>query len=171
MDFLPLIIHPNQSGFTKGQTVDATCRLVNIIHLAQTRKMPPLILALDAEKVFDSLELSVSGFECLWISRFDIFSYYGSLYQAFRTGVYIWCTIHPFFITNSTHQGCPLPSLIFNLLMEPLATYIHPHPQISGFLMQHRMHTISLFADDIILILTDVEISLPSVQSALQLFN
>lgn len=53
---LPLLIHPDQTGFTKGrQTSDATRRLINIIHLAKVHKRPSLLLALDAEKAFDRI--------------------------------------------------------------------------------------------------------------------
>lgn len=35
-NILPLLIHPDQSEFIKGhQTTDATCRLINIIHLGK----------------------------------------------------------------------------------------------------------------------------------------
>lgn len=78
---------------------------------------------------------------------------------------------NPFSITNVAWQGCPLSPPIFNLLMEPLAIYIRSHPDISGFWVKNKMHTISLFADDIILMLTDVGKSLASVHNALILFN
>lgn len=49
--------------------------------------------------------------------------------------------------------------------------YMRQHPKIKGIAIGGRMHTISLFVDDIILILTDVLSSLASVQQALRLFN
>lgn len=55
--------------------------------------------------------------------------------------------------------------------MEPLAIYIRSYPDIYGFWVKNKMHTISLFVDDIILMLTDVEKSLASVHNALTLFN
>lgn len=55
--------------------------------------------------------------------------------------------------------------------MEPLATYIPSHPRITGFPIQNAKHTLCLFADDIILLLTDVENSLATIHSVLMLFN
>lgn len=55
--------------------------------------------------------------------------------------------------------------------MEPMAAYIRQHPNITGFSINSRMHIISLFADDIILMLTNVTSSLGSVHQALQMFN
>lgn len=56
--------------------------------------------------------------------------------------------------------------------MEPLATYLRSHPHIDGLQVGKSYHTISLFADDIILLmLTNVETSLASVHWVLQEFN
>lgn len=71
VDILPEIIHPDQSGFSKGrQTSDATRRLLNIIHQAKSCRSPSLLLALDAEKAFDHVHwgyltevLSAFGFK------------------------------------------------------------------------------------------------------------
>lgn len=46
MNILPTLINPDQSGFIKGrQTSDATRRLIDIIYLAQKKKVPSLLLA------------------------------------------------------------------------------------------------------------------------------
>lgn len=172
VNIMPILINPDQFGFTKGhETADATRRLINIIQLANINKTPSLLLALDAEKVFDRIHwtylvwvLSDFGFEG------PIHSAILALYTQLSAQVFISGALStPFFILNGTPQGCPLSPLIFNLRMEPLATNIHKHSQISDFLVQKRTHTISLFADDIILMLTNPEQSL--VHSALQLFN
>ena len=95
-----------------------------------------------------------------------------ALYTTPSAQVYISGMLSKAFnISNGTRQGCPLSPLIFNLLMEPLATYIRSHPQISGFMVGGVQHTISLFADDIILMLTNVETSLASAHQVLQLFT
>lgn len=69
----------------------------------------------------------------------------------------------PFQITNGMRQGCPLSPLIFNLLMEPFAEHIRANKKISGFTIVSQEHKISLFADDVILMLTDLTISLAEV--------
>lgn len=53
------------------------------------------------------------------------------------------------------------PHTIFNLMIELLAKTIHSHPSIMGFRFWKGSHKINLFADDIILLLTSPEISLP----------
>lgn len=65
----------------------------------------------------------------------------------------------------------PLSPLIFNLLMEPLATHIRAHPSTSGIRIGNTSHKISLFADDVILILTNPASSLAEVQKMLTWFS
>lgn len=55
--------------------------------------------------------------------------------------------------------------------MEPLASYIRNHPQITGHRFSNSTHTISLFADNVILMITDVETSLASIHQTLKVFN
>lgn len=174
LNLLPLLIHPDQTGFAKGrQTSDATRRLTNIIHLARVYKRPSLLLALDAEKAFDRIHwqyltqvLSRFGFSGTILSAI-LALYSKPSAQVLTSGK----LSKPFNITNGTRQGCPLSPLIFNLLMEPLAIYIRTHPDITGFPISNSIHKISLFADDIIMILTNVETSLASVHEALDMFN
>lgn len=45
--------------------------------------------------------------------------------------------------------------------MEPLAEAIHAHPHITGVRIASRVHKISLFADNTVLYLTNLEKSLP----------
>lgn len=55
--------------------------------------------------------------------------------------------------------------------MELMASYICSHPQISGFHTPNATHTISLFVDNIIPMIIDVEKSLASVHEYLMMFN
>lgn len=55
--------------------------------------------------------------------------------------------------------------------MEPFAIYIRTHPNIKGFPAGDSDHSISLFTDDIIMILTEVESSLAAAHEALAMFN
>lgn len=77
----------------------------------------------------------------------------------------------PFQITNGTRQGCPLSPLLFNLFMEPLAESIRSKLQIKGISHADQEHKISLFADDVILMLTDPDHSLPEIQKMLAWFS
>uniref|UniRef100_A0A668AZ50 Reverse transcriptase domain-containing protein n=1 Tax=Myripristis murdjan TaxID=586833 RepID=A0A668AZ50_9TELE len=65
----------------------------------------------------------------------------------------------PFELTRSTRQGCPVSPIIFVLALEPLACSIRANQQISGIKMYDYDFKINLFADDILLTLSNPEIS------------
>lgn len=76
----------------------------------------------------------------------------------------------PFSIRRGTWQGCPLSPLLFILAMEPLAEAIRSHPDITGVEIAGTPHKISLFADDILITLTNPRITLPNLFSLLDSF-
>lgn len=61
--------------------------------------------------------------------------------------------------------------ILFNLLIEPFAAYIRAHTEITGFCIGARDLIIILFADYVILVLTNIHPSLAAAHSILQLFN
>lgn len=73
----------------------------------------------------------------------------------------------PFDITNGTRQGCLLSFIIFALLIEPLDTKIRENPLISGIPFGDTDHKMCLFADYIILMVTNPTQSLPIIRSTL----
>lgn len=174
LDIIPTLIHRDQTGFTKGrQAPDATRRMINLIHHAESTGTPSLLLSLDAEKAFDrvhwkylELVLQKFGFRD-HILRAILAMYTTPSAQVFTEGM----LSKPFPITNGTRQGCPLSPLIFNLLMEPLAQHIRSNTTISGIQIGPVTHKISLFADDVILILTNPTTSLAEVQTTLNWFS
>ena len=50
-----------------------------------------------------------------------------------------------------TRQGCPLSSLLFNIVLEALATAIREEKEIKGIQIRKEEVKLSLFADDMIL--------------------
>ena len=78
---------------------------------------------------------------------------------------------NPFDITNGTRQGCPLSPLLFALCVEPLAATIRGNPSIRGVSVRGREFKISLFADDVILSLTQPRISLPNLHAELSRYG
>ena len=70
----------------------------------------------------------------------------------------------PYFaLGRGTRQGCPLSPLLFAIAIEPLAEAIRTHPTVHGISINHRQHKISLYADDVLLFITQPEISIRSV--------
>ena len=54
-------------------------------------------------------------------------------------------------LKSETRQGCPLPPLLFNLVLEVWATAIRAEKEIKGIQIGKEEVKLSLFADDVIL--------------------
>ena len=54
-------------------------------------------------------------------------------------------------LRSGTRQGCPLSSLLFNVVLEVLATEIREEKEIKGIQIGNEEVKLTLFADDMIL--------------------
>ena len=59
--------------------------------------------------------------------------------------------LKPFPIRSGTRQGCPLSPLLFNIVLEVLATAIKDEKELKGIRIRKEVVTQSLLADDMIL--------------------
>ena len=71
-------------------------------------------------------------------------------------------------LKSGTRQGCPLSPLLFNIVLEVLATAIRAKREIKGIQTGKEEVKLSLFADDIILY---VEIPKDTTRKLLELIN
>ena len=62
-----------------------------------------------------------------------------------------------FILHQGTKQGCPASGLLFNLIIEPLAEKIRSEKNIKGIKIESQIYQTSLYCDDLILYLTDVD--------------
>lgn len=72
---------------------------------------------------------------------------------------------------NGTRQGCPLLPLIFAMVMESLAQSICSAPQVTGITIGDTEHKIGLYADDVIIALTNSKQSLIGIQHIIDQFS
>ena len=56
--------------------------------------------------------------------------------------------LKPFPLRTGTRQGCPLSPLLFNIVLEVLATAIREEKEIKGIQIGKEEVKLSLFADD-----------------------
>ena len=59
--------------------------------------------------------------------------------------------LKPFPLRSGTRQGCPLSPLLFNIVLEVVATAIREEKEIKGIQIGKEEGKLSLFADDMIL--------------------
>ena len=60
-------------------------------------------------------------------------------------------------LRSGTRQGCPLSPLLFNIVLEVLATAIREEKEIKGIQIRKVVAKLSLFADDMILYIENPE--------------
>ena len=76
--------------------------------------------------------------------------------------------LRAFPLRSGTRQGCPLSPLLFNIVLEVLATVIRPEELIKGIQIGKEEAKLSLFADDMIVYM---ENPIDSTKKLLDLIN
>lgn len=95
-----------------------------------------------------------------------------SLYSSPSARIRVNGSLSPVFtIFNGTRHGCPLSPLLYVLTMEHLATALRQNPNITGISVGPLHAKMALFADDLLLFVTQPYISLPAILQEFQRFG
>lgn len=168
------IINLDQTGFMKERlSSNNTRRLINIIQYHNYNQIPGVIVSMDAEKAFDRIELDYM-FEVLERFGFQrkFIQWVKLLYKEPSASVLTNGLLSaPFRLRRGTAQGSPLSPLLFSLAIEPLAIAIRQNEKIQGTLIGTKQHKILLYADDILLTLTDPINSIPALIQCIKEFG
>ena len=112
-----------------------------------------MIISIDAEKAFDKIQhpfmtktLQKAGIEGTHLNIIKAI-YYKPTANIIVNGE----KLKAFPLKSGTRQGCPLSLLLFNIVLEVLATAIRAEKEIKGIQMGKEEVKLSLFADDMIL--------------------
>ena len=148
---LPYLIHPDQTGFMKGRYIGQNIRLINdILRQTELQKIPGILLLLDFQKAFDTLDWSFIQ------KTLDLFNF-GNVIKRWITTFYKnseSCVMNNGFCTNNfklsrgVRQGCPLSPYLFILAAEVLATKVRQEQSVKGLNIFGNEFKISQFADD-----------------------
>ncbi len=168
------IVHPDQSGFIPGRFSFGNVRLLlNTLYSSHKKDAQVAVLSLDAQKAFDQIE---------WPYMFEALRRFG-----FGTNFMEWVKIiysnpvsciltnsvksQPFDLQRGVRQGDPLSPLLFDIALEPLAIGIRGHPGIQGVKFDHLETLVNLYADDLLICLSEPEISIPSLLNYINSFS
>jgi len=155
---LPDIISLDQTGFVRGRQLSSNIRrLLNIMLSPNTSQTAEMVISLDAEKVFDRVEwnylftvLGKFGFGSKFISWIQL------LYSAPSACVTTNFKRSEYFpLSRGTRQGCPMSPLLFAIAIEPLSIALKSSSCFTGIFRAGLEHRVSLYADDLLLYVTD----------------
>ena len=124
---------------------------INIIHhINRTKEKNHMIISIDAEKAFEKIQ---QPFKLKTLNELGI---HGSYLKIIRP-IYKKPTaniilnkqkLEAFPLESGTRQECPLSPLLFNIVLEVLATAIRQEKEIKGIQIGKMEAKLSLFADD-----------------------
>lgn len=150
-DNISSIIHDDQKGFIKGRYIGENIRQIqDTIEYANKKDITGLLLLLDFEKAFDSIEWSYID------NILELFNFgptFRRLVKLCYTNVSSTVLNNGyssgwFLVKRGVRQGCPLSSFLFLLCIEYLAQLIRNNKNVNGISIGGVEIKLSLFADD-----------------------
>ena len=132
-----------------------------------------MIISIDAEKAFKKIQYP---FMLKTLNKLGIYGTYLKIIRAIydkRTASIILNgqKLEAFPLKTSTRQGCPLSSLLFNIVLEVLARAIRQEKGITGIQIEKEEVKLSLFADYMIVYLENLIISAHNLLKLISKFN
>ena len=129
-----------------------------------------MIISIDAEKAFHKIQ---QCFMLKTLNKLDIDGTYLKIIKVIydkpiASIILNGQKLEAFPLKSSTRQGCPLSTLLFNIVLEVLARAIKQEKEIKGIQIGKVEAKLSLFADDMIVYFED---PILSAQNLLQLIS
>ena len=141
-------------GFIPGmQGFFNICKSISVIHhINKLKDQNHMIISIDAEKDFEKIQhpfmiktLQKAGIEGTYLNIIK------AIYDKPTANILSGEKLKAFPLKSGTRQGCPLSPLLFNIVLEVLATAIRAEKEVKGIQIEKEEVKLSLFADDMIL--------------------
>lgn len=159
--------------FSQRFSFSNVCLLLNVLHSILDKDTQAAVLSLNAQKAFDQMEwpymretLKQFGFGInfiQWVETIHLKPVSSILTNADES-----CPFHP---QCSVRQGKPLSTLLFHIALEPLAIGIKGHPGKHGIQFGDTESLMNLYADDLLLCLSDPKVSVPNLLNYIKSFS
>ena len=169
---LPDLLHRDQTGFVSGRYIGENIQVVNdVMHFCNNNNVNGLLVLLDYEKAFDSINwsfmqyaLKCHGFGIQFINW--VKTVYTNISSTVINNGHM---TESFNLSRGIRQGCPLSAFLFILSVELLADYIRKNNDIKGITIGNLEFKIVQFADDTAVFVKDMD-SLGTLLETLELF-
>ena len=152
--YIKKIIHHDQVGFIpEMQGFFNIHKSINVIHhINKLKDKNHMIISTDAEKAFDKIQ---HPFMIKSLQKAGVEGTYVNIIKAIYDKRMANITLNgekmkAFPLKSGTRQGCPFAPLLFNIVLEVLATAIREEKEIKGIQIGKEVK-LSLFSDDMIL--------------------
>ena len=166
------IKHHDQVGYIQGmQRFFNIHKSINVIHyINKLKDKNHMIISIDAEKAFDKIQhpfiiktLQKAGIEGTYLNIIK------AIYDKPTANIILNSEkLKAFPLKSGARQGCPFSPLLFNIVLEVLATAIRAEKEIKGIQIGKEEVNLSLFADDMILYIENPK---DSTRKSLELIN
>ena len=130
------LIHHDQVGFISGmQGLFNICKSINVIHhINKLKDKNQMIISIDAEKAFDKIQHT---FMIKTLQKMGIEGTYLNIVKAIYDKptpniIFNGEKLKAFLLRSGTRQGYPLSPLLFNIVLEVIATAIREEKEIKG---------------------------------------
>ena len=150
--YIKKIIQHDQVGFIPGmQGWYNICKSINIIHhINKMKDKNHMIISIEAQKAFDKIQylfmiktLSKVGIEGAFLNIIK------TIYKKLTANIILnGQKLRTFPFRSGIRQWCLLSSLLFNVVLEVLATVMRQEKEIKGIQIGKEEPKLSLFADD-----------------------
>ena len=143
----------NARAFVKGRTIfDAVRTIDDMIEHAKYKDIPGILVAIDFEKAFDSLNCNF-----LWrvLQALLLLSHHSYRNNATSCIMNNGFTTGPFALSRGVRQGDPLSPYLFIIALETLAIKVRDDDTIKGITIRDEPVKLSLFSDDMTCLIKD----------------
>uniref|UniRef100_A0A8D0R713 RNA-directed DNA polymerase n=1 Tax=Sus scrofa TaxID=9823 RepID=A0A8D0R713_PIG len=153
--YIKWTVHHDQVGFIPGMQGFFSIHksISGIHHINKLKNKNPMILSIDAEKAFDKIQhpFLIKTLQKVGVAG-TLLNIIKAVYDKPTANVILnGEKLTEFPLRLGTRQGCLLSPLLFNIVLEVLATTIREVKEIKGNQIGKEEVKLSLFADDMIL--------------------